>query len=225
MRFHVAAHPLLKDRRVPVQLGLALGAVGVLGPGPGGQRLPGRGQAGVLDRRGAEGYHGIAGFMQLGPGLPFLSGQGFAAFVRRGQPRSPLCRVLARLAEPLVRLSDRLQRLGDIGFARGIGQGGRDLVQLQPGSLGGPARHRGGGNRLSVRSPCRAGLRLGCVRCCPGGVSGRREPGDGESDDRLEAHRAVVADVQILGEGNGGMRPLGARQGIPGPLMIPLGRE
>ena len=47
----------------------------------------------------------------------------------------------------------------------------------------------------------------------------------GESDDRLEAHRAVVADVQILGESNGGMRLLGARQGIPGPLMIPLGRE
>ena len=68
--------------------------------------------------------------------------------------RSPLCRVVARLAERLVGLSDGLQRLGDIGFARGIGQGGRDLVQLQLGSLGGPAGHCGGGNRLSVRGPC-----------------------------------------------------------------------
>ena len=45
----------------------------------------------------------------------------------------------------------------------------------------------------------------------------------GKRGDRLEADRAVVADVQILGEGDGGMRLLGTRQGIPGPLMIPFG--
>ena len=44
----------------------------------------------------------------------------------------------------------------------------------------------------------------------------------GERDDRLEAHRAVVADVQTLGQGNGGMRLLGPGQRIPGPLIIPF---
>ena len=41
--------------------------------------------------------------------------------------------------------------------------------------------------------------------------------------DRLEAYRAVVADAQILGQGDGGMRPLGNGQGIPGSLVVPFG--
>ena len=47
----------------------------------------------------------------------------------------------------------------------------------------------------------------------------------GKTDDRLEAHWAVVADVQILGEGDGGMRLLGPGQRIRGPFMIPFGGQ
>ena len=156
--------------------------------------------------------------MQLGPRLLFRSGQGRAAFVRCGQVRSPLGRVFAGPAERLVRLSDRLQCLGDVGFARGIGQGRRDLVQLQLGSLGGPARHCGGGNGFSVGSPGSAEFRLGGRECCSGfvqvgGNRVMRERGDG-----LEAHWAVIADVQVPGEGDGGMCSLGAGQSIPDSL-------
>jgi hypothetical protein len=44
-----------------------------------------------------------------------------------------------------------------------------------------------------------------------------------ERGDWLEAHWAVVTDVQVLGEGNGGMRPPGAGESIPDPVMVSFG--
>lgn len=45
----------------------------------------------------------------------------------------------------------------------------------------------------------------------------------GERGDPVQAHRAVVAHGQVLGEGNGGMGPLGLVHGVPGPVKLFFG--
>ena len=65
--------------------------------------------------------------------------------------------------------------------------------------------------------------RLGCGDCCPGFVEVGGNKVMRERGDWLEAHWAVVTDVQVLGEGDGGMRPPGVGESIRDPAMVSFG--